>query len=62
MIERGGEPNPSPFQTPYAKLVIGGIVLSFSIGVFFFLTIAQERSGEEIRHDAGIAEDSAEPS
>lgn len=44
--------NSSPLSSRYAKLVIGGIVLSFLIGAFFFMTIAQQRTGAVIPVDA----------
>tara|TARA_R110002096_G_scaffold44526_4_gene120023 strand:- start:265 stop:477 length:213 start_codon:yes stop_codon:yes gene_type:complete len=51
-VEHDLGPNSSPLSSPFAKLIIGGIVLSFGIGVVFFLTIAQQRSGELIPIDA----------
>jgi hypothetical protein len=51
-IEQDSGPKSSLFRNPFAILVIGGIVLSFGIGVVFFATIAQQRSGDLIPDDA----------
>ena len=36
----------------FGKMVVGAIFVSFGLGVFFFLTIAQQRSGDPIPDDA----------
>lgn len=38
-----------------AKLLIGAALLSFCIGIVFFLTLATQRSGDKIVPDAGPA-------
>jgi len=42
----------SPLTSPFAWLFIGGVVLTFLLGIVFFLTIAQQRSGDLIPLDA----------
>jgi hypothetical protein len=63
-IETDSRSNASPFRSPFAILVVGGIVMSFGIGVVFFLTIARQRTGAPIPIDAApnyYVHDAAQP-
>jgi len=51
-IETDSRSDASPLRSPFAILIIGGIMMSFGIGIVFFLTIARQRTGAPIPIDA----------
>ncbi|MCP4444767.1 MAG: hypothetical protein GY811_05405 [Myxococcales bacterium] len=55
------EANESAISKHFAKLFVGCVVVSFIVGIVFFFTLAQQRSGSPIPQDAALGQGAAHP-